>query len=98
VKRLPDDWSRFHTQSLLGEALLGQHRLAEAESPLVEGFQGLQARAGDLPATARGNLAEARGRVERLYRTMGCPERADALLRPGDRDAAMPDGPDAFAR
>src|SRR5262249_10330908 len=42
-KAVPDDWPRFNTMSLLGGALLGQERYAEAEALIVPGYQGLKA-------------------------------------------------------
>lgn len=35
-------WDRFDGQSLLGAALLGQGKYAEAEPLLISGFEGLQ--------------------------------------------------------
>jgi serine/threonine protein kinase/tetratricopeptide (TPR) repeat protein len=98
IKRLPDHWSRFGVESMLGGALLGQGRITEAETLLVAGYRGLRDRVGTMPAPASKNLAEAGERVARLYGALGRPDKADALLRPEDRPRMMPDGPDAFAR
>src|SRR5262249_24992680 len=43
-KKDPDGWNTFQTQSLLGAALLGQQKYAEAEPLLLAGHQGLNAR------------------------------------------------------
>ena len=45
----PDDWSRFDTQSLLGDSLLGQKKYAEAEPLLLSGYEGLKAREARIP-------------------------------------------------
>jgi tetratricopeptide (TPR) repeat protein len=38
----PDDWNTFNTVFLLGEALLGQKKYAEAEPLLVKGYEGMK--------------------------------------------------------
>ena len=49
---MPDDWSRFNTMSQLGGALLGQGRYAEAEPLVIEGYEGMKARAAKIPRRA----------------------------------------------
>jgi tetratricopeptide (TPR) repeat protein len=78
VKAQPDDWSRFHTMSLLGEALGGQGRYGEAEPPIVAGYEGLKARAAKIPRTAPPFLSEAAARLVRLYEAWGKPDQAAA--------------------
>jgi hypothetical protein len=94
---LADDWTRFNAQSLLGGALLGQRRFVEAEPLLVEGYNGLKARADKMAPQNRHNLAEAARRIVRLYCVLGQSHKATALLRAEDRDAVMPNGAAAFA-
>lgn len=43
-KTQPDDWRTFNTQSLLGGALLGQKKYADAEPLLLKGYEGMKAR------------------------------------------------------
>src|SRR5262249_11878259 len=43
AKTQPDAWTTGRTQSLLGGALLGQQKYAEAEPLLRQGYQGLKA-------------------------------------------------------
>jgi serine/threonine protein kinase/tetratricopeptide (TPR) repeat protein len=74
--KLPDDWSTFNTQSLLGDSLLGQQRYGEAEPLLMQGFQGMLARAKTIPAPAQIRLTEARQRLVQLYEAWGRPEQA----------------------
>jgi serine/threonine protein kinase/Tfp pilus assembly protein PilF len=97
-KSLPDDWARSQAKSLLGGALLGQRRFAEAEPLLVTGYEGLKARTVKRPPPPQPYMAEAAKRIVQLYRALGKPEKSDALLRPEDRDALMPNGAEAFAR
>jgi len=44
----PNDWQRFRAESLLDASLAGQKKCAEAEALLVEGYQGMLARADEL--------------------------------------------------
>ena len=57
-KRLPDDWSTFEADSLLGAILVTQKKYAEAEQHLLRGHEGLTARAAKIPAPYRKVLAE----------------------------------------
>jgi hypothetical protein len=65
-------WLVFNTMSLLGGALLGQQKYAEAEPLLVKGYEGLKAREKE-PATdadrlaLRQRLGEALDRLIELY-------------------------------
>ena len=52
----PDKWTTFETMSVLGEALLNQQRLSEAEPLLVNGYQGMKRRQDTIPASDRGRL------------------------------------------
>ncbi|HWE37864.1 MAG TPA: tetratricopeptide repeat protein [Isosphaeraceae bacterium] len=76
--KLPDHWSRFNTMSQLGGALLGQGRHAEAEPLIVEGYEGLKARAATIPPRGKPRLPEAAEQVVRLYESWGKPEKAAA--------------------
>ena len=78
AKAEPEAWSRFNTMSLLGEALLGQGRHAEAEPLVVSGYEGLKAREASIPPQARSRLDEAAERVVRLYEAWGKPAQAAA--------------------
>ena len=76
-KKQPEAWTTFHAQSLLGGALLGQKKYAEAEPLLVQGYEGLKAREGQIPPLyARHRVAEAGERVVRLYEAWGRAEKA----------------------
>jgi serine/threonine protein kinase/tetratricopeptide (TPR) repeat protein len=74
--KLPDDWSTFNAKSLLGGSLLGQQHYADAEPLLIQGWQGMLARAETIPAPAKVRLTEARERLVQLYEAWGKPEQA----------------------
>jgi eukaryotic-like serine/threonine-protein kinase len=68
----PGAWTTFRAQSLLGLALMGQKNYAEAEPLLVEGYEGLKAREGQIPPLfARHRVSEAGQRVVKLYEAWG---------------------------
>jgi non-specific serine/threonine protein kinase/serine/threonine-protein kinase len=96
TKAQPGTWQRFHAMSLLGGALLGQGRHAEAEPLVVQGCEGVRAFAARIPASLRiSRLAEASERVVRLYEGWGRPEQAAEWKR----KLALCDLPtDVFAR
>ena len=48
-KTQPDDWTTFNTQSLLGGALLGQKKYADAEPLLLKGYEGMKQREKTIP-------------------------------------------------
>ena len=72
----PDAWNTFNTRSVLGGALLGQHRYAEAEPLLKEGYAGLKQREAKIPPLSKVRLAEALERLVQLYDAWGKPEQA----------------------
>jgi tetratricopeptide (TPR) repeat protein len=47
AKKKPDDWTTFNTRSLLGDALMGQKKYAEAEPLLREGYDGMKQKRAD---------------------------------------------------
>ena len=84
-KATPDDWARYDAMSLLGAALLGQGRYAEAEPLIVAGYEGMKAREARIIVPERPRLREAAERVIRLYEAWGQPEEAAAWkARAGD--------------
>jgi tetratricopeptide (TPR) repeat protein len=79
AKAAPDAWTTASARSLLGAALLGQKKYAEAAPLLREGYEGLRKHADKLPPAVRHErLAEAAGRLVRLYDAWGKKEEADA--------------------
>ena len=75
-KTSSDDWSRYDSLSMLGEALMGEHRYTQAEPALVAGYEGMAAREQQVPAAQRLRLREAAERVVRLYEVWNKPQDA----------------------
>lgn len=67
-------WQPAERRSLLGLALMGQSRFAEAEAFLISGYRGLVERGSDLPATV--SVRDAGVRLVQLYDSWGKPEKA----------------------
>jgi tetratricopeptide (TPR) repeat protein len=67
VSKEPDAWTTFHTQSLLGGALLGQKKYAAAAPLLLQGYQGMKERLAKMPPQSQVRLSEALERLVRLY-------------------------------
>jgi hypothetical protein len=75
-KTLPDDWTTFNTTSMLGGALLGQKKYADAEPLLLAGYQGMKQREKAIPAAGLVYLTEAVDRLVQLYEATGKPDEA----------------------
>jgi tetratricopeptide (TPR) repeat protein len=67
---------RFYWKSVLGAVLLGQKKYEEAESFLVQGYEGLKQLEATLRAPHRRFVAEAGARVVRFYEVTNQPEKA----------------------
>jgi eukaryotic-like serine/threonine-protein kinase len=72
----PDDWQRFRAESLLGASLAGEKKYAEAEAPLLEGYQGLLARKDRIAVPDQYHLQLAHQWVVQLYQEWGKPDKA----------------------
>lgn len=75
-KAEPEDWATFNAHSMLGAALLGQKKYAEAEPLLVQGYEGLRRQEAAIPAVSIDRLGVA------FVRLVEC------CLARGDLDAA----------
>jgi hypothetical protein len=75
-KLAPDAWRTSNTQSMVGGSLVGQRKYAEAEPLLLKGYEGLKAKAKEIPPPARTRLPEAAERLVRLYEARGKPTEA----------------------
>ena len=73
-KTQPDIWSTFNTQSMLGGALLGQKKYADAEPLLVAGYEGMKAREKSIPPQGKVRLPEALDRLSELYTVTNKPD------------------------
>ena len=74
----PDAWTTFNTKSMLGGALLGQGKYADAGPLLVAGYEGMKAREKSIP-TAGGaelRLPEALDRLVELAAATNKPDEA----------------------
>ena len=72
----PDAWTTFNARSMLGEALNGQNKPAEAEPLLVQGYEGLRQRAEKIPKEGKHRLAESLERLVQLYEATGKQDKA----------------------
>jgi predicted Zn-dependent protease len=75
-KTQPDVWSTFNAQSMLGGALLGQKKFADAEPLLLKGYEGMKQREKLIPAQADTRLPEALDRLIELYTATNKPDEA----------------------
>jgi hypothetical protein len=66
-KAQPDEWSTFNTKSMLGGALLGQKKYAEAEPLLVNGYEGMHEREKTIPPQGKVRLVEALQHLVQFY-------------------------------
>ncbi len=72
----PDDWTTFHTKSMLGAALLGQKKYTDAEPLLAAGYEGMQQRREHLPRQDQMRPSEVVERLVQLYTAWEKPEQA----------------------
>lgn len=76
-KQMSDDWRRFYTASLLGEALLAQKKYTEAATHLVAGYDGMRQRAAKVSRLVyRSQFNHALSRLIRVYEETGDAARA----------------------
>jgi serine/threonine protein kinase len=75
-KQMPGDFRTFNARSLLGEALRGQQKYAEAEPLLLQGYEGLKQREPGLPRASFVHPTEVVEWLVQLYEGWGKPEQA----------------------
>jgi tetratricopeptide (TPR) repeat protein len=75
-KDAPDDWSTFNAKAMLGGALLGQKKLAEAEPLLLAGYRGMKEREAQIPPPGAIRPTEALERLVQLYDALGKQDEA----------------------
>ncbi len=74
----PESWSTYREMSRLGEVLLMQSMLPEAEQMLLSSYQNLQRLAEEIPSSARSRIMDdAAMRLVQLYEALGQPESAE---------------------
>src|SRR5262249_1682435 len=76
-KKEPDAWTTFNTKSMLGGALLGLKKYAEASPLLVQGYEGMKQREAKIPPQGKVGLTEALERLVQLYNAWGQKDQAD---------------------
>jgi eukaryotic-like serine/threonine-protein kinase len=91
----PDDWRTFNTDSMLGAALLGQKKHADAEPLLLKGYEGMKAREKEIPKEAATRIPEALDRLVGLYTATNKPDeakkwRAERAKYPDAKKGAAP--------
>ena len=76
VAMIFDDRVRLHGDELLGDSLLGQKKYAEAESLLVQGYEGMKQREANIPAVYKVRLTEALEGLVQLFEARSNPNEA----------------------
>jgi hypothetical protein len=72
---MPEEWSYFNAIGHLGESLMGQSKMAEAERLLLDGHAGLQKRKAELPIGDREKILKvATQRLITLYTAINRPD------------------------
>ncbi len=77
-KKEPELWTTFYSQSLLGGALVGQKKYADAEMHLLAGYLGLKEREKDIPQKELTRIPDALDRLIALYTAT---EKADEVKK-----------------
>jgi tetratricopeptide (TPR) repeat protein len=75
-KAQADHWTTFNAQSMVGGALLGQGKYAEAEPLLIQGHAGMAEREHAIPVKSKVRLIESLERLVELYEAWGKPDEA----------------------
>jgi len=72
--KMPDDWRTFNAKVMLGRALFGQKKYAEAEPLLLAGYDGMKQRQETIHARFKVRLREASLALVQLYEATGNSE------------------------
>ena len=90
-KKQPDSWSTFNAQSLLGGALLGQKKCAEAEPLLQAGFEGMKQREAQIsPQVRQQRLTASLERLVQLYEATGQKDKTNEWRKKWEQAKAPP--------
>lgn len=76
-----DDWRVASTESLLGAVLVGLGDLDAAESLLISGYEGQEAKKQDIPSTGRAGIEQALKRLIAFYENRNEPGDAENAAR-----------------
>ena len=66
-KTQPNEWQTYNANSMLGGALLGQKKYADAEPLLLKGYLGMKEREKSIPPLGSTLLSDALDRLIQLY-------------------------------
>jgi tetratricopeptide (TPR) repeat protein len=75
-RTMPDSWLTFQSRSLLGGALLGLKKYADAEPLLRQGYEGMKQRQDKIPFGSKDRLHQALERLVQLYEATGNKDQA----------------------
>jgi tetratricopeptide (TPR) repeat protein len=75
-EKQPDEWRTFNTCSVLGDAILGQKKYADAEPLLLQGYEGMKLREAQIPPNGKQWLTQSLERLVRLYQAWNKPTEA----------------------
>src|SRR5262249_61403257 len=87
-----ENWSRFHTISMIGGALMGQQKYVEAEPFLVQGYEGMKQREALIGALHMHWLTKAGDRLVRFCEAIHQPEKAREWREEKRQDVGDADG------
>jgi non-specific serine/threonine protein kinase/serine/threonine-protein kinase len=77
IQRLqPESWKRYNLESMLGGALMGEHKFVTAEPLVLSGYTGLKNLEPKLPDYTRPYVKDDSERVVQLYQAWGKPDHA----------------------
>lgn len=77
-KLQPDAWTTFNTKSLLGRAMLGQKKYADAEPLLLAGYEGMKQQEKTVPPQSGTRLPET---LDRLIELSSATNRPDEVKK-----------------
>jgi tetratricopeptide (TPR) repeat protein len=89
-KTQPDEWTTFNTNSMLGGALSGQKKYAEAEPLLLAGYEGMKQREAKIPPAGKVRLTEALERLVQVYEAMDKKDEAAKWRSEFEKYSAQP--------
>jgi serine/threonine protein kinase len=89
-KGQPDAWATCSAKAMLGEALVGQKKYADAEPLLRAGYEGMKRRQASIPPEGKPRLTHALQQLVRLYEGWGKPDEAARWRKELDAAPAAP--------
>jgi len=93
-KAQPDAWTTFNTQSLLGGALLGQKKNADAEPLLLKGYEGMKQREKTIPPQGIIRIPEALDRLIEFSSATNKPDEVKKWRAERAKYATVPKQPE----